>query len=80
MKPSHLDPEEAVQAGLDLGARTIVSMHYGTYDLSDEPIDEPPIRFSQAAEAAGFLPANTWNLQMGETRSFYPRVELSRTP
>jgi N-acyl-phosphatidylethanolamine-hydrolysing phospholipase D len=69
MKPSHLDPEEAVQAGLDLGARTIVSMHYGTYDLSDEPIDEPPLRFSQAAETAGYSRADTWNLAIGESRS-----------
>jgi len=70
MKPSHLDPEEAVQAGIDLQATTIVSMHYGTYDLSDEPLEEPPIRFEKAARKAGYSPDHFWNLKIGETRSF----------
>jgi N-acyl-phosphatidylethanolamine-hydrolysing phospholipase D len=70
MKPSHLDPEEAVQAGIDLQATTIVSMHYGTYDLSDEPLEEPPVRFAMAAKAAGFSPDRFWNLKIGETRNF----------
>ncbi len=80
MKPSHLDPEEAVKAGLDLGARTIVSMHYGTFDLSDEPRDEPPVRFSRAAEAAGFSTDNTWNLNIGESRSLDSLLNISGNP
>jgi N-acyl-phosphatidylethanolamine-hydrolysing phospholipase D len=46
-------PEEAIQAALDLGARAAVGMHFGTFDLSDEPIDEPPRRFLAAARARG---------------------------
>ena len=41
MKASHTSPEEAFQAFCDLGADKFVPMHYGTYDLSDEPIGEP---------------------------------------
>lgn len=70
MKPAHLNPEEAVQAGLDLRAETIVSMHYGTFDLADEPLAEPPIRFYRAARQAGIAESRIWNLKIGETRGF----------
>ena len=46
----HLDPEQAVQAALDLEARQVFGMHWGTFDLADEPPEEPPGRF--LAEAA----------------------------
>jgi N-acyl-phosphatidylethanolamine-hydrolysing phospholipase D len=70
MRPHHLDPEQAVQAGLALGARRLVAMHYGTFDLSDEPLDEPPVRFRAAAAQAGYTVADTWVLRIGETRDF----------
>lgn len=41
MKSSHTSPEEAIQGFKDLGAELFVPMHYATYDLSDEPLDEP---------------------------------------
>jgi L-ascorbate metabolism protein UlaG (beta-lactamase superfamily) len=41
MKTSHMNPEEAVDAFHDLGGKTFIPMHYGTYDLADEPIGEP---------------------------------------
>ena len=44
MQPVHVDPEEAVQAFEDLGARTFVAMHWGTFKQADEPLDEPPVR------------------------------------
>ncbi|HKD83723.1 MAG TPA: MBL fold metallo-hydrolase [Terriglobales bacterium] len=37
----HTSPEDAVQAFLDLGARWMIPMHYGTFRLSHEPVDEP---------------------------------------
>jgi L-ascorbate metabolism protein UlaG (beta-lactamase superfamily) len=37
----HTSPEDAVQAFLDLGARWMVPMHYGTFRLSHEPVEEP---------------------------------------
>jgi L-ascorbate metabolism protein UlaG (beta-lactamase superfamily) len=41
-KNLHLDPATAVRAFLDLKARHFVPYHWGTFWLSDEPMDEPP--------------------------------------
>ena len=63
-------PEEAVQAAIDLGARSAsLGMHFGTFDLADEPLDEPPRRF--LAEAARRdLGDRAFVLKVGETASF----------
>lgn len=42
MRYQHVDPEEAYQAFLDLGARRMIPMHWGCFDLTDEPTDLPP--------------------------------------
>jgi N-acyl-phosphatidylethanolamine-hydrolysing phospholipase D len=69
MGPIHLDPEEAVRAARDLDARAVVGMHFGTFDLSDEPLDEPPRRFLAEAQARG-LGERTSVMAIGETRGF----------
>lgn len=70
MQASHMNPEEAVQAAVDLGARRALGMHFGTFDLSDEPLDEPPRRFLQAATDTGLGTESAWILSIGETRRF----------
>ena len=42
MRSQHMNPGDATQAFLDLGARLLVPMHWGTFKLTDEPLDEPP--------------------------------------
>jgi N-acyl-phosphatidylethanolamine-hydrolysing phospholipase D len=42
MRFQHMDPAEAYQAFLDLGARRLVGMHWGTFDLTDEPANAAP--------------------------------------
>ena len=42
MKDIHMNPAEAVQAHVDLAARRSVAMHWGTFQLTPEGIDEPP--------------------------------------
>lgn len=49
----HTSPEDAVQAFLDLGARWMVPMHYGTFRLSYEPVDEPVPRLLADAKRHG---------------------------
>jgi N-acyl-phosphatidylethanolamine-hydrolysing phospholipase D len=64
----HLTPEQAVHLGQALGARRIVAMHYGTFDLSDEPMDEPPRRFRAEAERLSVPPEQIWvPPKVGET-------------
>lgn len=41
MQEIHTSPSEAFDAYRDLNAQYFIPMHYGTYDLSDEPISEP---------------------------------------
>jgi len=41
MKHNHTNPPEAIQACTDLGAKTLIPIHYGTFNLSDEPMNEP---------------------------------------
>ena len=41
MEDSHVSPEEAYQIYKDLEAKIFIPMHYGTFDLSDEPMGEP---------------------------------------
>ncbi len=49
----HADPADAMRAFLDLKSRWMVPMHYGTFRLSHEPVDEPLQLLEQEAEAAG---------------------------
>ena len=50
MRFTHTTPEEALQIFADVRARRFVAMHWGTFDLADEPLTEPPERLR--AEAA----------------------------
>jgi N-acyl-phosphatidylethanolamine-hydrolysing phospholipase D len=74
MKASHMNPEEAIQAVVDIRARQALAIHFGTFDLSDEPLDEPPRRFQAAAEHAAQAqqldPDAAWVFEIGETRRF----------
>ncbi len=75
MQPLHLNPEEAVRAYQDLtGPRdrhgTMMAVHWGTFTLTDEPMDEPPARVRAAWEAAGLDPQALWVPRHGETRAF----------
>jgi N-acyl-phosphatidylethanolamine-hydrolysing phospholipase D len=69
MRPVHLTPEEAVAVGLDLGARILVAMHWGTVVLTNEPAFEPPGRFRAAASRAGIPDGRAWVMKIGETRA-----------
>jgi L-ascorbate metabolism protein UlaG (beta-lactamase superfamily) len=50
MSQSHATPEEAHQIFKDLKGKTFIPMHYGTYDLSDEPLGEPIKRLTKCFE------------------------------
>ncbi len=49
----HMNPEQSIQALTDLGAKVMVPMHYGTFRLSYEPLDEPLRRLISCARRHG---------------------------
>lgn len=65
----HMNPEDALRAFLDLRARFLVPIHWGTFVLSYEPPDEPPRWIRQLAENAG-LERRLALLEHGEGRVF----------
>ncbi len=67
---NHINPEEAVEIGREIKAGTMVGMHWGTLDLSEEPPMEPPERFREAARKAGIPQERIWVMKIGETREF----------
>jgi N-acyl-phosphatidylethanolamine-hydrolysing phospholipase D len=66
----HVTPEEALRVAQDVRAQRVVAMHFGTFDLSDEPPDEPPMRFRAEAERLGWGPDRAWIMKVGETRAW----------
>jgi len=63
----HMDPDEAVRAHLDVKARLSVGMHFGTFQLTDEAIDEPVRALADARRAHGVDPGAFRVLDFGET-------------
>jgi L-ascorbate metabolism protein UlaG (beta-lactamase superfamily) len=49
----HMNPEEAVRTFIELRAKTLVPMHYGTFRLGYEPMDEPLKRLLKSAADQG---------------------------
>jgi N-acyl-phosphatidylethanolamine-hydrolysing phospholipase D len=73
MGPVHMNPEEAVRAFQDSRAGcddgVMVPIHWGTFKLTDEPMDEPPRRTVAAWTAAGLPRDRLWLLTHGESRA-----------
>jgi N-acyl-phosphatidylethanolamine-hydrolysing phospholipase D len=74
MRPVHMDPDDAVQAWQVLASAhsgsppPLLPIHWGTFKLTDEPMDEPP-RLARAAWDQRGLPASLfWLMKHGETR------------
>lgn len=65
----HTSPEDALQIFADLRAETMIPMHYGTFCLSAEPMDEPLPRLLSAAGRAG-VSKRVLALTEGETKIF----------
>jgi len=77
MERVHVDPEEAVQVYLDVaGAHPdavgplMLGLHWGTFRLTDEPMEEPPKRTLVRWGEAGLARDRLWIAAFGETRSW----------
>jgi len=76
MATQHVNAEEAVRIHRDLAAKRSVGVHWGTFELTDESLDEPPRALAAARQAAGLDVAEFDTLAIGQTRRLAPR----RTP
>jgi L-ascorbate metabolism protein UlaG (beta-lactamase superfamily) len=70
MAAAHMNPEEAVQAHLALGARRTIGMHFGTFQLTDEAIDAPLHALESARAAHGVAREAFDTHGFGETRVY----------
>lgn len=66
MKYQHTDPQDAWKAFQDLNARHLVAMHWGTFDLTDEPPDLAPKVLAQVVREAEGDPSRVHALAVGE--------------
>lgn len=67
MRTAHMNPAEAVQAHLDLGARRSIAMHWGVFQLTDESREAPVEALEVARAAAGVAPEEFHILPIGGT-------------
>lgn len=70
MKDVHMNPEDAVQAHLDLGSRQSLASHYGTFQLTNESIQDPVDALALSLKKHKLPSAVFQALSVGETVSF----------
>jgi len=73
MQPQHVDPDEAMRIHKDLGAKASLGIHWGTFELTDESLDEPPRALARARQAQGVAASAFFTLAIGQTRQLPPR-------
>ncbi len=67
MEPQHIDPWQAVQILRDVGARRGLPVHWGTFQLADEPLHQPLEDLARALQAAGLDESVFRAVRLGET-------------
>jgi N-acyl-phosphatidylethanolamine-hydrolysing phospholipase D len=80
MQPQHVDPLEAVQIHLDLGAKRSVGVHWGTFALADDPLDHALHEMPGARQAKGVADEAFYLLPVGGTRRLPRRLGAGLDP
>jgi N-acyl-phosphatidylethanolamine-hydrolysing phospholipase D len=82
MSQQHVNPMESVRIHQDVGAKRSIGVHWGTFALTDEPLDQPPRELAIARQALGVKEADFGLLAIGESRQFpmrsVPTVVVAR--
>ena len=78
MAQQHINPEEAVRIHRDLGARSSMGMHWGSFELTDESLDEPPRALAQARATASLAEEDFFVMAIGQTRRL-PRRDAGQS-
>ncbi|WP_083460508.1 MBL fold metallo-hydrolase [Gulbenkiania mobilis] len=68
MKAQHVNPDEAVRIFREVGARRAIGVHWGTFLLTDEPIEQPMADLAAARQVHGVSVADFSLMAIGETR------------
>ena len=67
MQANHIDPDEAVRIFETLKPAMALGMHWGTFQLTFEAIDDPPRRLAAARSARGIAPERFVTTEVGRT-------------
>ena len=67
MTDQHVNPAEALQIHRDLHAKRSIGVHWGTFELTDESLDEAPRALAQARQGSGLTQAEFGVLAIGGT-------------
>ena len=67
MSEQHVNPDEAMQIHRDVRARRSVGIHWGTFLLTDEPLDQPLADLAVARDKAGISATEFMTLRHGQT-------------
>lgn len=74
MAAQHVNVEEALQIHADLGAKRSLGLHWGTFALTDEPLDAPPQELARQRVLRGLPEDDFFTLAIGETRALPQRL------
>ncbi len=73
MKDQHVNPDEAVRIHLDLHAKRSLGVHWGTFELTDESLDDPPLALAKARTRMKLADNDFFLMAVGQTRTLASR-------
>jgi L-ascorbate metabolism protein UlaG (beta-lactamase superfamily) len=73
MEPQHMNPKDAVQAHIDLGSALSIGTHFGTFQLTDEGIEDPVVDLQKSLLELGVDPQKFLAPKHGQTIRFGSR-------
>lgn len=74
MSQQHVNPMESVRIHQDVGAKRSIGVHWGTFSLTDEPLDQPPRDLVAARLALQVKESDFGVLAIGESKQFAKRT------
>ncbi len=80
MKQHHMSPEEAVQAYLDLGSHWGLGMHYETFQLTNESIDDPVTTLHNHLEKITDIQPGSFKAQISGETIYYNTLTRTSKP
>lgn len=78
MASQHVNVDEAVRIHQDLGAKRSLGVHWGTFTLTDEALDEPPRVLAELRRRNGLAEHEFFTMAIGETRRLPSRARTER--